>query len=74
MSELTKEYFDKKLDGQSKELKAYTREQTEELARMVNNGFEDVHQRLNVGERVHEIEKTIERKFSKLEEALHIKL
>ena len=74
MSELTKEHFDKKLDEQSEELKAYTREQTEELAQMVSSGFDDIQRQLDVRERVQDIEKALERKFSKLEEALHIKL
>ena len=74
MSDLSKEYFDKKLDEQSKELKAYTRQQTEDLAQMVSAGFEDIQRQLDVREKIQDIEKTIARKFSKLEEALHIKL
>ena len=68
MSELTKEYFDQQLE------RLATKGQVEELAQMVNAGFEDVQRRLDVAERVQKIETTIERKFSKLEEALHIKL
>ena len=45
-------------------------EAQEELARMVSAGFEDIQNRLDVTEQV----KTFERKFQKLEEALHIKL
>jgi hypothetical protein len=60
--ELTKEYFDKKFEGldrkfaaidqkfdaQTKELKAFAREQTEELARMVKNGFDHVDLKLAI--------------------------
>jgi hypothetical protein len=47
-----------------------TSEQIEELARIVSSGFEDIQSRLDVTEQV----KVFERKFLKLEEALHIKL
>jgi hypothetical protein len=62
--ELTKEYFDQAISRlatkevlaeQTEELKGYAREQTEELARMVNQGFEDVHRRLDVIAQVQEI-------------------
>ncbi|MGH9761447.1 MAG: hypothetical protein ACREDR_18930 [Blastocatellia bacterium] len=62
------------LKQQTEELKSYAREQTEELARMVNDGFEDVHRRLGVITHVRELQQTMDRKFAKLEEALHIKL
>ena len=65
MSELTKEYFDQGLKnlvtkkdlsdqiaGQTTELKAYAREQTKELARMVAGGFEDLHRRFDMRELV----------------------
>ena len=45
--------FDKKLD----ELRAFVKEQDEELARMTNKGFEDVLRRLDVKERVERLEK-----------------
>ena len=45
-------------------------EAQEELARMVANGFEDIAQRLDVTEQL----QVFERKFQKVEEALHIKL
>jgi hypothetical protein len=81
--ELTKEHFDQVISGlatkeglaqQTEELKAYAREQTEELAGMVSQGFEDVHRRLDVIAQVKDIQQTMDRKFAKLEEALHIKL
>jgi hypothetical protein len=79
MSELTKEYFDQIIQNlstkgdmvaQTKELKAYAREQTEELARMVADGFVDIQHRLDVQRLI----EAHERKFQKLEEALHIQL
>lgn len=45
-------------------------EAQEELARMTSAGFEDMQSRLDVAEQM----KTFERKFQRLEEALHIKL
>ncbi|MBX4187862.1 MAG: hypothetical protein KW793_01865 [Candidatus Doudnabacteria bacterium] len=90
--ELTKEYFEKhlndqlgvKLDAQTRELKAYTNEQTEELARIVNKGFEHTDQkftpieqslititdRLDVRDKI----ETFEKKFKKLENTLNIRL
>ena len=47
-----------------------TSEQIEELARMTAAGFEDIQSRLDVNAQM----KTLERKFQKLEEALHITL
>jgi len=40
------------LDAQTLDLKAFTIEQTEELARIVNGGFEDVLERIDVRGRV----------------------
>jgi hypothetical protein len=75
--ELTKEYFDQALKGlvtkddlQKAVAPLATSEQVEELARMTASGFEDIQGRLDVTEHV----KTFERKFQRLEEALHIKL
>jgi hypothetical protein len=75
--ELTKEHFDQSLRGVATKddmQKAVgplaTSEQIEELARIVSSGFEDIQSRLDVTEQV----KVFERKFLKLEEALHIKL
>jgi len=81
--ELTKEYFDQQLktinnrmDGlatkedlakQTQELKAYAREQTEELAQVIATS-------VDVSTRVQNLEQAVSRKFGKLEEALHIKL
>jgi hypothetical protein len=76
MSELTREYFEQHLADKLSPLatKQDVRAAVEELARITNSGFEDIQQRLDVTERMHKIETTIERKFTKLEEALHIKL
>jgi hypothetical protein len=76
MSELTKEYFEQHLAEKLVPLatKQDIRDAVDELARITNAGFEDMQQRLDVTERMHKIETTLERKFTKLEEALHIKL
>lgn len=72
--ELTKEYFDsqlkEQLKAQTQELKSYSREQTDELARIVSEGFERVEKLLNYKRQI----KSFEMKFQKLEEVLHIKL
>ena len=75
--ELTKEHFDRALtdlatkdDLQKAVAPLATGEQVEELARMVSSGFEDIQNRLDVREKVI----AFERKFQRLEEALHIKL
>jgi hypothetical protein len=81
MSELTKEYFEKvvadlatKQDlaplATKEDVRREVREGVEELARMVAEGFEDVQHRLDVQQLI----QAHERKFQKLEEALHIKL
>jgi hypothetical protein len=75
--ELTKEHFDQALKGLATADELHkavaplaTSEQVEELARMVAAGFEDVQSRLDVTAQM----KIFERKFQRLEEALHIKL
>jgi GCN5-like protein 1 (GCN5L1) len=68
MSELSKEYFDQRLDEQTKQLKAYADRQTEKLAAMVADGFEEVKELLDVRERV----KHLESDMQKIKEALHI--
>ncbi len=74
MTQLTEERLSEilteKLDNQTIVLKAHAVGLQEELARMVNDGFEDMRERLDVTEQL----KQYERKFQKLEEALHIKL
>ncbi len=74
MKELTEERLSEivteKLDKQTTELKAHAVGLQEELARMVNDGFDDLRERLDVTAQL----QTFERKFQKLEEALHIKL
>jgi hypothetical protein len=77
MAELSKEYFDQKLkslatkedlEAQTRELKSYTDQQTEKLAVMVADGFEEVKELLDVRERV----KHLESDMQKIKEALHI--
>ena len=82
--ELTKEYFDSQLDRlnnrmdgfaskddlkkQTEQLNGYNDKQTEKLARMFANGFEDVRTRLDVTDRLNKVDQ----KFAKLEELLRI--
>lgn len=47
-----------------------TKEDVEELARMVAEGFNDIRERLDVRERL----ATVEKKLHKMEEALHLSL
>jgi predicted nucleic acid-binding Zn-ribbon protein len=75
MTELSKEYFDQKFaevdhrfDQQTKELRAYANQQTEKLATMVADGFEEIKELLDVRERV----KHLESDMQKIKEALHI--
>lgn len=75
MTQLTEERFEQILTEKLKPLA--TTEQIEELARMTSDGFarteqrfDEIETRLDVTEQI----KTFERKFQKLEEALHIKL
>ena len=70
MADLTKEYFDKTIKDLEVDLKSYIKEENEELARMVNTGFEDVMKRLDFRERVEELE----RKMGKMEKALNMQL
>jgi len=84
MSELTKEHFEQvvanlasKADLAPLATKQDVREGVEELARITSGGFarteerfDDLETRLDVTARL----KVFERKFEKLEEALHIKL
>ena len=72
--ELTKEHFEQHLNTQLKSsekriIKRIDGAQ-EELARMVSGGFEDRQNRLDVKQQIQQFE----RKFQKLEQALHIKL
>jgi hypothetical protein len=75
--ELTKEHFDQivatlatKADLKGLATKQDVRKAVEELARITNTRSEDIQQRLDVTSQI----KIFERKFHKLEEALHIKL
>lgn len=77
MSELTKEYLDQAVSGLAtkQDLKGLAtrqdvREGVEELARITSAGFDEMRQRLDVTAQI----QSFERKFKKLEEALHIQL
>lgn len=58
------------LKTQTKELKAFAVEQIEELSRIVNGGFDDVLNRLDVRERM----LIMEKKMKAIESALQIKI
>lgn len=60
--ELSKEYFDEQIK------KLATKADINELARMVNEGFEDLQQRLDVKERV----ERLENEMKKIKDALHV--
>jgi hypothetical protein len=79
--ELTKEYFDQVVAGLARKAdieqavvplatKKDVREGVEKLARMVSTGFDEMRDRLDVTDKL----SIFERKFQRLEEALHIKL
>ena len=72
MTQLTEERFEQIFTEKLPPLatKQDVREGVEELARMVAGGFADLQKRLDVTEQI----KSFERKFHKLEEALHITL
>ncbi|HYC79470.1 MAG TPA: hypothetical protein VEC17_00395 [Candidatus Binatia bacterium] len=74
---VTKEELNNRLNAQTIELKAYTKEQIDDLARMTKKSFDHVDEqlseistRLDVREKI----KQFDKKFQKLEDALHIKL
>lgn len=76
MSELTKEYLDKKLDSQTQEIKSYVDdkvsfidEKIDGLARMTANGLEEIKSELNVKKEVD----NLNRRISLIEQALNIK-
>lgn len=87
MSELTKDFFAEQLHKLAtkddlkllatktdlEDLKTYTDEQTEKLTAMVAEGFEEIKTHLDVHDRVERLEELVNRRFSKIEEALHIK-
>lgn len=66
MTTLTKEYFDKRLDGLQKDIQI----DIHELAAMTANGFSDLEKRIDVRERVEKLEK----KMATVETALNVHL
>ncbi len=77
--QISKDYFDEQLlkislqmddrfEKQSQILIAHTEEQVESLARMVQEGFEDLRERIDVRERVQQLEG----EMRKIKEALHV--
>ena len=80
MTQLTQEYFDQVVSGLARkdDLKGLATKQdvqdgVEHLARMTSAGFASVEERFNELDVKAQL-KAFERKFQKLEEALHIKL
>lgn len=79
MSDLTKEYLDKQLNSQTKEIKSYVNnkidglaqdveKQIEGLARMTADGLTDIKRELDVKDQVDKLDRRIVR----IEEALNV--
>jgi hypothetical protein len=77
--QISKDYFDEQLlkislqmddrfEKQSQILITHTEEQVESLARMVQEGFEDLRELIDVRERVQQLEG----EMRKIKEALHV--
>ena len=66
MTTLTKEYFDERLDAVERKIE----DEVHGLATMVAKGFDDLSKRLDVKDRVEQLEK----KMSKVESALNVQL
>lgn len=65
---VTKDELKDRFEHQTRLLMAYTDQQTESLAAMVAAGFEDIKERLDVRERVKQLEKEVK----KIKEAAHV--
>lgn len=73
MEHVTKKEFDKAMAGIDKRFDALEHTMQDEihgLAAMITNGFEDIAKRLDVRERVEKLEK----KMTKVESALNVRL
>lgn len=73
MSELTKEYFDKRLDGMQTAIDQRlddVEKEINDLAMMTANGFSNLEKRLDVKDRIDKLE----RKMATVETALNIRL
>jgi len=73
MSDLTKEYFDKRLDGMQAAIDQRfddVQKEINDLARMTAIGFSELDKRLDVRERL----ETLEKKMTKVESALNVRL
>ena len=64
----TKADLDARLEKRTATLMAYTDDRIESLARMIQAGFEDMQQRLDVNERI----KMLEKDVKKIKDALHV--
>ena len=72
---VTRKDLDLMLSAQTKELKAHTDDQTEILAKVTNTAFEHVDARLgNLEKAVVKKVEAHDRKFTKLEQVLNVKL
>jgi GCN5-like protein 1 (GCN5L1) len=60
--------LEQRIEKQTKELQAYADDQTEKLAVMVANGFEEIKGLLDVRERI----KALENDMRQIKQALHI--
>jgi hypothetical protein len=56
MANLTKEYFDKRLNNLEKGLKSHTEAEVDKLADMVKRRFDEVERKLDVREKVERLE------------------
>jgi hypothetical protein len=65
---VTKADLDSRLEKQTQTLMAYTDDRVEGLARMIQAGFEDIQQRLDVTDRVKQLEKDMK----KIKDALRV--
>lgn len=68
--ELSKEHFDKQLAAHTARIERKVEEEVHGLATMVAKGFADIEKRLDVRERVDQLE----RKMTKVESALNVRL
>jgi hypothetical protein len=56
MANLTKEYFDKRLNGLEKGIKSHTEAEVDKLAGMVKRRFDEVERKLDVRDKVERLE------------------
>ena len=69
MSDLTKEYLDKKLNSQTKEIKSFVESEVADLAGIVSRRFDEIEKKLDLREEVDQLKI----QMSKVWHALNIK-